>query len=213
MALTPSPDNPASDFRCDKQFGAWKARLRTSTARIFLSPIDVLPMRHRLPTPNMEGKDMTGRYSTYRSYLPSNVTTIGRLPSCQSRCSHPDFPRREGADQVSDLPWRPGELMRSWGSLRYLFSIRKESACRVASLTQRQRQVMNRVLDGQPSKNIAQDLGISQRTVENHRAAIMRKIGVSSLPELTILALAATWDGAEDLTGAPEIPDRRVMAG
>jgi DNA-binding NarL/FixJ family response regulator len=42
-----------------------------------------------------------------------------------------------------------------------------------------------------PSKNIASDLGISQRTVENHRASIMKKAGVRSLPALARLALAA----------------------
>ena len=60
----------------------------------------------------------------------------------------------------------------------------------IAALTRRQRDVMAMVLAGHPSKNIAADLGISQRTVENHRAAIMHKTGTRSLPELARLALA-----------------------
>jgi len=59
-------------------------------------------------------------------------------------------------------------------------------------LTARQHQVMVMVLAGHPSKNIAADLGISQRTVENHRASIMKKSGAKSLPALARLALAAT---------------------
>jgi FixJ family two-component response regulator len=47
------------------------------------------------------------------------------------------------------------------------------------------------VLAGHPSKNIAADLGISQRTVDNHRAAIMRKTGSKSLPALIRTALGA----------------------
>jgi two-component system CheB/CheR fusion protein len=50
---------------------------------------------------------------------------------------------------------------------------------------------MERVLAGDPSKNIAMDLGISRRTVENHRAEIMRKTGARSIPELARMALAA----------------------
>jgi two-component system CheB/CheR fusion protein len=61
----------------------------------------------------------------------------------------------------------------------------------IAGLTKRQHQVMDMVLAGQPSKIIAADLGISQRTVENHRAAIMTKTSASSLPALARLALAA----------------------
>ncbi|WP_170284451.1 LuxR C-terminal-related transcriptional regulator [Roseospira marina] len=61
----------------------------------------------------------------------------------------------------------------------------------VAGLTPRQQQVLALVLAGQPSKIIAATLGISQRTVENHRSAIMRKTGARSLPGLTRLALAA----------------------
>jgi two-component system CheB/CheR fusion protein len=68
----------------------------------------------------------------------------------------------------------------------------QEAANHVAGLTARQRQIMHMVLAGQPSKNIAADLGISQRTVENHRASIMKKMGARSLPALARLALAAT---------------------
>jgi two-component system CheB/CheR fusion protein len=69
---------------------------------------------------------------------------------------------------------------------------RQESAeKRIASLTPRQCQVMNLVLAGQPSKNIAADLGISQRTVENHRAAVMKSTGARSLPELARLVVTA----------------------
>ena len=56
-------------------------------------------------------------------------------------------------------------------------------------LTPRQHQVMVLVLQGKSSKNIAADLNISQRTVENHRAAIMRRTGAASLPALVRLSL------------------------
>ena len=68
---------------------------------------------------------------------------------------------------------------------------RETAATRVGSLTARQRQILDLVLAGHPSKNIAADLGISQRTVDNHRAAIMRKTGSKSLPALIRTALAA----------------------
>jgi two-component system CheB/CheR fusion protein len=66
-----------------------------------------------------------------------------------------------------------------------------DAAGHIAGLTPRQHQIMDLVLAGHPSKNIAADLGISQRTVENHRASIMRKTGATSLPALARLALAA----------------------
>jgi two-component system, chemotaxis family, CheB/CheR fusion protein len=73
-----------------------------------------------------------------------------------------------------------------------LSECQEKAALRVASLTARQRQILDLVLAGHPSKNIAADLGISQRTVDNHRAAIMRKTGSKSLPALIRTALAAT---------------------
>jgi two-component system CheB/CheR fusion protein len=72
---------------------------------------------------------------------------------------------------------------------------RQAAATHLAALTPRQRQIMDLVLAGHPSKNIAADLAISQRTVENHRASIMKKTGSASLPALARLALAAAWTG------------------
>ena len=71
---------------------------------------------------------------------------------------------------------------------------RKAAASRIAKLTTRQRQIMDLILEGHPNKNIAADLGLSQRSVENHRAAVMRKTGAKSLPALARLALAAAPD-------------------
>ncbi|MCV0369538.1 MULTISPECIES: response regulator FixJ [Filomicrobium] len=62
---------------------------------------------------------------------------------------------------------------------------------RLDSLTDRERQVMEGVVAGQPNKTIAFELNISPRTVEVHRANVMAKMQVKSLPELVRLVLAA----------------------
>src|ERR1035437_4711973 len=90
------------------------------------------------------------------------------------------------------------ELIQQQDALSKLFAHREDAANRIAGLTARQRQIMELVLAGHPSKNIAADLGISQRTVENHRASIKKKTGSRSLPALARLALAAAWNRADE---------------
>jgi two-component system CheB/CheR fusion protein len=68
---------------------------------------------------------------------------------------------------------------------------RTTARAQIHGLTERQRQVMAGILEGLPNKTIAFQLGISQRTVENHRAAIMKRTGVTSIPALARLAVAA----------------------
>ena len=76
----------------------------------------------------------------------------------------------------------------------------EDAANRLHGLTPRQRQVMDRILAGHPSKNIAADIGVSQRTVESHRAEVMRKMGVRSMPALVRLATAAAIGAAAPLS-------------
>ena len=58
-------------------------------------------------------------------------------------------------------------------------------------LSTRQREVLKRVLDGKPSRQIAEELAISVKTVEFHRARIMQKLGVRTAAELFRRCLGA----------------------
>jgi two-component system, LuxR family, response regulator FixJ len=64
------------------------------------------------------------------------------------------------------------------------------ASLRLASLTPRERDVLAHIVQGNQNKIIAFELGISPRTVENHRARLMDKLQVGSLAELVKLALA-----------------------
>lgn len=62
-------------------------------------------------------------------------------------------------------------------------------------LTERQREVLSLILGGHANKKIAVYLGMSQRTVENHRQMIKQRTGARSLAELVRLGLLAGIDG------------------
>lgn len=63
---------------------------------------------------------------------------------------------------------------------------------RLGSLTPREREVLNGLVAGQANKAIAQDLGMSPRTVEVHRARVMEKMEAQSLSHLVRQVLLAT---------------------
>jgi two-component system response regulator FixJ len=74
----------------------------------------------------------------------------------------------------------------------------QDAAIAIASLTAREREVLEGLAQGLPNKTIAFDLDISARTVEVHRANLMSKLNVRSLSEALRIAFAAGMGGAGD---------------
>ena len=80
---------------------------------------------------------------------------------------------------------------------------RREILERIGTLTEREREVYSHVIRGRLNKQIADDLGITERTVKCHRQSITTKLGVPSVAELTRLALEAEIF-AENATPLPK---------
>lgn len=149
--------------------------------------------------PGMDGVELLRRMNDSGEPLPTIIITgNGCIPLAVEAM-------RAGATDVMEKPIGTKDLLARVEQA--LVTARRNrrrtrgrvvAAGQIARLTPRQQQIMEMVLAGAPSKNIAADLGISQRTVENHRAVIMRKTGTKSLPELARLALAAEWNDPEE---------------
>ena len=71
-----------------------------------------------------------------------------------------------------------------------------EVAQRLTRLTPREREVLNMLVAGKSNKMVAYLLGISNRTIDNHRASIMDKMQADSLPELVRMSLDLVAAGA-----------------
>lgn len=142
--------------------------------------------------PGMSGLDLLGTLRTRQDHLPVILVTGGgdiALAVAAMRAGASNFLEKP-VGRAAILACVDQALGQSHDTHR-TDANRTEAAARVATLTPRQREVMRRVLAGEPSKNIAADLAISQRTVENHRSEIMHKMKVRSIPELVKLAIAS----------------------
>jgi FixJ family two-component response regulator len=98
---------------------------------------------------------------------------------------------RAGAVDFLEKPVDGGRLLRRVQDAlgmdsrsRARRSAAEEARERLARLTVREQDVLRLVVEGSSNKAIAKALGISRRTVETHRARIMRKTGAASLPDL-----------------------------
>ncbi len=105
---------------------------------------------------------------------------------------------KKGAADVLEKPFRAHTLIEA---VRHALAERlqptvdnekaREAQARFSALTAREREVMDQVVVGLQNKIIAHELGISHRTVEIHRARIMKKAQVRSFSELVKLYLSA----------------------
>jgi two-component system, LuxR family, response regulator FixJ len=98
---------------------------------------------------------------------------------------------KAGAVDFIQKPFRDQELLdcintalQEDGERRSARADASEAHKRLATLTPREAEVLDKVVLGCANKVIALDLGVSQRTVELHRARVMQKMGVRSVAEL-----------------------------
>jgi FixJ family two-component response regulator len=100
---------------------------------------------------------------------------------------HGDIPMaveamRQGAYDFIEKPFDDEKLLTQ--VLGALGDARQDEPEDLSRLSARQRAVLDRVLEGKPNRQIAEDLSISLKTVEFHRARIMQKLGVRTAAEL-----------------------------
>lgn len=98
---------------------------------------------------------------------------------------------RNGAFDFIQKPFKDQELIDSINAALVIARSQRQSLRDVGELREafgtlspREREVMGLVTEGKPNKVIAFDLGVSQRTVEIHRARVMQKMGARNLAEL-----------------------------
>jgi two-component system CheB/CheR fusion protein len=143
--------------------------------------------------PAMDGLELLERLKTDGHQLPAIMITAHGDPATAVRAM------KAGAADFIEKPVSPDELLtslerviRQSENLQERSAWRAGQARRVAGLTDRQREIMELVVAGHANKEIAGRLGINQRTVESHRALIMKKTAAKSFADLVRLALAVS---------------------
>lgn len=140
--------------------------------------------------PGMSGVELQQRLKAMRCTMPVIfITGHGDVPMAVEAMLN-------GAFDFIQKPFRDQELLDrinqalTWDTEHRCEEERRRSVQeRFASLTPREREVLDCVVRGLANKVIAMDLDLSQRTVEIHRARVMEKMGARSLAELVRMSL------------------------
>lgn len=105
---------------------------------------------------------------------------------------------KAGAVDFLEAPWSPEALLLAVRTALAAIHAeadrargRDEAHARIATLSAREREVLEGLLAGGTNKTIARTLGLSPRTVEIHRARVMEALGAHTLPEAVLIATAA----------------------
>jgi len=141
----------------------------------------------------MSGLDLQDRLIERKSPLPIVfITGHGDVPMAVDTM-------KKGALDFIQKPFNEPELLslveRMLERAREAFTQQQRAANRealLAKLTSREAQVLERIVAGRLNKQIADDLGISIKTVEAHRANIMEKMGANTVADLLKVALGPT---------------------
>jgi len=140
--------------------------------------------------PGMSGLELQQQLNTRHSLLPIIfITGHGDVPMAVEamQAGAMDFIQKPFRDQ--DLLDRINQALDKDASNRAALSERNAIRKRLETLTPREREVMDLVVDGKANKVIAGDLNLSQRTVEIHRARVMEKMQATSLAHLVRMVL------------------------
>ena len=142
--------------------------------------------------PGMSGLDLQAELARRGVELPTIVITGHAEVSMAVRAVKAgalDFIEKPFSDQL--LLDRVRQALEIDLEAREVRRRREDARRRLATLTAREREVLNLVVAGKQNKEIASELGVSPKTVEVHRAHVMSKMCVDSLAELIRITLLA----------------------
>lgn len=98
---------------------------------------------------------------------------------------------KKGALEFIEKPFNGQALLALIDNALDISAAMRHVAARFEALTQREREVMERIVAGKRNQDIAAELSVSIKTVEAHRARVMWKMGVDSLAALVQLVQSA----------------------
>lgn len=138
--------------------------------------------------PEMSGLELQQQLNQTGCMLPVIfITGHGDVPMAVQAMKAGAFEFIQKPFREQDLLDKVNHALRHDSESRQDLARRAEVLKRLEALTPRERQVMDLVVDGGANKVIAIDLGLSERTVEIHRAKVMEKMGARSVAHLVKL--------------------------